>query len=98
MIDNHASYNKQLFGARYATYEAGQPCECPFSVLLLFLLLPLQPLLNPTSITTCTWILCSRVILINTPVGSTILAGFFVYGGRYCEIVKLAITVLKYII
>ncbi len=70
MIDNHASYNKKLFGARYATYEAGEPRECVFSVLLLFLL----------------------------PSTSTILAGFLVLGGRSCEILKLAINVLKYII
>ena len=86
-----------LFGARYATYEASEPCEYEFSVLPLFLFPP-QHLLNHTSTITSTWILCSRVILIDIPVGSTILASFYVLGDRSCEILKLAIIVLNYII
>ncbi len=46
-IYNHACYNKQLFGAKYATYKAKKPRKCMFSVLLFFFfplpLIPLEP-------------------------------------------------------
>ena len=57
-----------------------------------------QHLLNHTNTITSTWILCNRVILIDIPVGSTILASFYVLGDRSCKILKLAIIILNYII
>lgn len=75
-----------LFGARYATYEAGELREYVFSVLPLFLS---QHFLKLTSTVT-------RVISINIPVWSTILAGSLLLGGRSYEILKLAIIVLSY--
>ncbi len=97
MIDNYSSYNRQFLGCRYGTKKAGNLFECLFSILLSLLHPSPQHPLRSTSTTTSIWILYIRVILINIPVGCTILASFLDLRGRFYKILKLAINVSQYI-